>query len=59
MTKEGKNVQQTVNTSYCRRGTWVAQSVQPLTFDFSSGHDLRVHELKPCIGLCTDSTEPT
>ena len=24
------------------RGAWVAQSVKPLTLDFSSGHDLRV-----------------
>ena len=39
-------------------GTWVAQSVKCLTLDFGSGHDLTVHEIKPCIGLCTDSPEP-
>ena len=33
--------------------TWVAQSVEHLTLDFSSGHDLRVmNEFKPPIGLC-------
>ena len=26
--------------------------------DFGSGHDLTVHEFKPCIGLCVDSSEP-
>ena len=29
-----------------------------LTLDFSSGHDLTVREIKPCVGLCADSTEP-
>ena len=33
------------------RGRWVAQSVKCLTLDFGSGHDLRVHEIEPCIGL--------
>ena len=28
------------------------------TFYFSSGHDLMVHEFKPCVGLCTESREP-
>ena len=42
----------------CSWGTWVAQSVKCLTLGFSSGHDLRVRELEPHIGLCTDSTEP-
>ena len=26
--------------------------------NFDSGHDLTVHEFKPCIQLSTDSTEP-
>ena len=26
--------------------------------DFSSGHDLTVHGIKPRIGLCTDTEEP-
>ena len=38
-------------------GTWVAQSGKHRTPDFSSGHDLMVHELKPHIGLCTDGVE--
>ena len=40
------------------RGTWVAQSVECLTLGFGSGHDLRVREFKPHVGLCTDSAEP-
>ena len=39
-------------------GAWVAQSVEPLTLDLSSGHDLTVCGIKPCVRLCTDSTEP-
>ena len=39
-------------------GTWVAQSVERLTLDFSSGQDLVVHRIKPHIGLCADSMEP-
>ena len=39
-------------------GTWVAQLVKRLTLDFSSGHDLMVHEVEPHIGLCANSTEP-
>ena len=27
--------------------------------DFGSGHDLMVHGFEPCIGLCTDSGQPT
>ena len=38
--------------------TWVAESVKHLILDFGSGHDLTVHEFKPCIGLCAISTEP-
>ena len=26
--------------------------------DFGSGHDLTVHEFKPHVGLCADSSEP-
>ena len=42
------------------RGTWVAQSIKQPTFDFNSGHDLTVHEMKiqPHVGLCADSMEP-
>ena len=29
-----------------------------LASDFSSGHDLMVHEFESCIGLCADSSEP-
>ena len=39
------------------RGAWVAQSVKRLS-DFSSGHDLKVPEFEPHIGLCADSSEP-
>ena len=40
------------------RGAWVVQSVKRPTLDFGSGHDFIAHEIKPCVGLCTDSTEP-
>ena len=50
---------------YCRRisykvlrGAWVAQLVKHLTLDFSSDHDLTVHEFQPHVGLLTDSMEP-
>ena len=36
----------------------MAQSVKPPTLDFSSGHDLVVHEMEPYIGVCADSEEP-
>ena len=39
-------------------GTWVAQSVQHLALDFGLGHDLTVHEIEPCVGLCADNKEP-
>ena len=39
-------------------GTWVAHSVERLTLDFSSGHDLIAREIEPHVGLCADSTEP-
>ena len=37
---------------------WVAQSIEHLTLDFSSGHDLMGREFEPRIGLCADHTEP-
>ena len=41
------------------RSAWVAPSVKRPTLDFSSGHDLVVHEFKLIGGgLCTDHTEP-
>ena len=39
------------------RGAWMAQLVERLS-DFSSGHDLGVRELAPCIGLAAVSAEP-
>ena len=39
-------------------GPWVAQLVKLLSLDFSLGHDLVVHEIKPCVRLCADSAEP-
>ena len=32
---------------YGQRGAWMAQSVECLTPDFSSGHDLTVREFEP------------
>ena len=40
------------------RSTWVAHWVKYPTVDFSLGHDLMVHRIKPHIGLCADSMEP-
>ena len=40
------------------QGTWVSQSVECPTLDFSSGQDLTVPRFEPCIRLCADSTEP-
>ena len=34
-------------------GAWVGKAS-----DFSSGHDLVVHEFETCVGLCADSSEP-
>ena len=39
-------------------GIWVAQLVEHLALDFSSGHDLTVCEFEPCIRLCAGSMEP-
>ena len=36
----------------------MAQLVKRSILDFSSGHDLMVHEFKPRVRLYTDSTEP-
>ena len=32
-------------------------SVEHLTLDFGSGHDLTLHEMEPCVRLCADGTE--
>ena len=40
------------------RGAWVVQSVQRLTLDFGSGHDVTVRGIEPHIRLHTDSREP-
>ena len=42
-----------------RRGAWVAQSVEGLTLNFGSAHDLVVRGFEPRIRLSTDSVEPT
>ena len=39
-------------------GARVAQSLKRPTLDFSSGHDLTVHEFKLCIGLSAVGAEP-
>ena len=39
------------------RGAWVAQSVECLTLDFSSGYDLAVWAMELRIELCTDDAE--
>ena len=36
----------------------MAQSTGCLTLDFSSGHDLIVPAIEPCVWLCVDSMEP-
>ena len=36
----------------------MVQLVEPPTPDFGPGHDLKVHEFEPRIGLHADSTEP-
>ena len=37
------------------RGVWVAEVVKPLTFDFGSGHDLRVMRWSPRISSALSS----
>ena len=36
----------------------MAQLVKQLTLDFSSGHNLKFHEITPQVGLWADSVEP-
>ena len=36
------------------RGTWVSQSVEYLTLDFGSGHDLRIVRSSPVVGSMLD-----
>ena len=36
----------------------MAQSVERLTLDFGSGHDLMVLGMEPCVGLHTDIPDP-
>ena len=36
----------------------MVQLVKHQTLDFNSGHDLKVHGFKPCIGPHNDSVEP-
>ena len=50
---------QTYGLTYGKtRGTWVAQSVEHLTLDLGSGHDLTICKVEPYVRLCTDSMEP-
>ena len=39
-------------------GAWVTQSVERLTLDFGSGHDLIVREIEPHIRFHADGAEP-
>ena len=38
-------------------GAWVSQSFKRPALDFSSGRDLMVHEFKPHMGLCADTSD--
>ena len=40
-----------------KKGACVAQLAKHPTLDFGSSQDLIVHEIKPQVGLCTDSVE--
>ena len=40
------------------RGLGVAQSVELLTLDFRSGHDLMAGGIEPCIGFCAEGVKP-
>ena len=40
------------------QGAWMVQSVEHLTLDFGSGHDLTVCGFEPHIGPWADSAEP-
>ena len=44
---------------HVERDAWVAWLIKCLALDFSSGHDLVVHEFEPHVGPCADSVEPT
>ena len=46
-----------ISQDYTFGGTLVAHSVKRLTLDLSSGHDLKVCEFEPHVGLCADSME--
>ena len=39
-------------------GTWVAQSVERLTLDLGSRHELMVRGFEPPVGLCAGSAQP-
>ena len=39
-------------------GAWVTQSVEHLTLDFGSGHNLMIRGIEPRVRLCADSAEP-
>ena len=39
-------------------GCLVAQSIECLTLEFSSGHDLTVLGIEPPMGLCVELEEP-
>ena len=42
--------EQLIIKNLIRRDAWVAQSVEHLTLDFGSGHDLTVHGIQPHSG---------
>ena len=54
---EGFTFLSMVNTGVFGARGWL-MSVEHLTFDFSSGHDLTVREIRPRIGPYADSTDP-
>ena len=41
-----------------KMGTWMTQSLKPLTLGFSSGHDLTVREFESCVTVSADSLRP-
>ena len=45
---------------HCKKGIKgrLGHSVEGLTLDFGSGHDLAVRGIEPRVGLLTDSVEP-
>ena len=49
-----------INTEFktVLRGTWVAQSVEHLSLDFSSGHDCMVLRWSPASGLSLSLSVP-